>query len=365
MRKTAALAWTLTASIGLVPLISHAAPPTLPVTGFQWLGALALGDLYSTKAMGIYGKRGVIVKEHDTLISTDGGRSWAREKNIRSSENIKSASVTPSLDLLRLSDDFLITKAASGGRTRRLPLKATEVSYLGAAATEGLQQIFLVGGKSVATSAQRLETLPQYAQDPTTGSPRMIMPLVALSVDGGKTWKVANLEGSVGYLDRVEVSGHDVIAWGPYAVYVSGDGGISWKLLKISIPDGEEDAYPVSASIFQDKILVSLKNGRLLIGEISGNALRPFVRLPSGIGQIVFATSCVGLGISPSPTEDADLLMETLNGGEAWSPILRAKKIVTLTVSGSDIYGATDRRAFRLHVDEKLLNRRCLAHPEH
>jgi len=51
--------------------------------------------------------------------------------------------------------------------------------------------------------------------------------------------------------------------------------------------------------------------------------------------------------------------METENGGETWTPILRAKKIVALTASGSEIYGATNNRAFRLHSVGKLPTGHC------
>ncbi len=338
---------------------SQAIPATTRPAGFQWLGSLPPDELYSTKAMKIEGNRGVIIKEHSTLITDNGGHSWSRLRNTNPSGDISSAWATPSLHLLRLSDDSLLVSDTPGAEAKRIPLKEENVSYLAAAAPETFQQIVLVGGKSVTTTAQQLAMLPQYAHDPTTASPRMIVPAISISNDYGKTWQAPDMEKAVGYLDSVKVAEKDEIAWGPYAVYASTDSGKSWRLMKMDIPDGEEEAYPVSGATVADRVYISLKNGRLLRGEIDGQSLKSLARLPSAISQLTFTNSCVGFGISPSTTNDEDLLMGTEDGGETWTPTLRAKKIVALTASGSEIYGATDNRAFRLHSADKLPSGHC------
>jgi photosystem II stability/assembly factor-like uncharacterized protein len=364
MKNTMSPAWHLLAVAGFMATFSQAIPANLRPAGFQWLGNLPSDDLYSTKAMRVSGYRGVIVKEHSTLISNDGGRSWTRLNNTGPSEDISSAWLTPSLQLLRLSDDSLLVSDTPVAAVEAIPFKEEDVSYLATAATEGLHQMFLVGGRSVATTAQQLETLPQYAHDPTTASPRMIVPAVSVSSDDGKTWQTVGMEKAVGYLDSVKVVDEDVIAWGPYAVYVSTDTGKSWKLMKLDIPDGEEDAYPISGAIVAYRVYISLKNGMLLSGRIDGRSLKSLTRSPSAIGQLIFTSSCVGFGISPSTTKDEDVLMETENGGEAWTPVLRANRIVALTASGSEVYGATDNRAFRLHSDDNLPSGHCAAAAE-
>jgi len=349
MKKNSLLVSYLLTVVGCVAAFSQAIPATARPVGFQWLGTLPIDELYSTKAMKIDGNRGAIIREHSTLTSIDGGRTWSQLKK-GLSVDVSSAWLTPSLHSLRLSADSLLVSDAPGAEATVIPLKEENVSYLAAAASETLQQMFLVGGRSVATTKQELEELPQYARDPTTAQPRMIIPMISVSSDYGKTWQAIGLEEAVGYLDSVEVTGNNELAWGPYAVYASTDSGKSWKLMKMNTSDGEEDAYPVSGAIVADRIYVSLKNGRLLSGQIGGESLMPFSRPPSAIGQLTFIGPCMGFGIAPSTTNDEDVLMETKNGGETWFPILRAKKIVTLTSSGSEVFGATQNRAFRFRL---------------
>jgi hypothetical protein len=364
MKKNSLLVSYLLTVVGCMAAFSQAIPATTRPVGFQWLGSLPIDELYSTKAMKIDGDRGAIIREQVILTSTDGGRSWHQLRKASSSADVSSAWLTPSLHSLRLSADSLLVNDAPGASTKVIPLKEENVSYLSAASSETLQQIFLVGGRSVATTKQDLEELPQYARDPTTAQPRMIIPMISVSSDYGKTWQAMGLEKAVGYLDSVKVAGSSELAWGPYAVYASTDSGKSWKLMKMDTPDGEEDAYPVSGAIVADRVYVSLKNGRLLSGQMGGESLKPFSRPPSAIGQLTFIGSCVGFGIAPSTTNDEDVLMETRNSGETWSPILRAKKIVALTSSGSEIFGATQNRAFRLQSAAELSSRNCQSRVE-
>ena len=360
--KKRSLLVSLLIVVGCTAAFSQVIPATTRAAGFQWLGNLPIDELYSTKAMKMDGNRGVIIREHATLNTIDGGRSWSQLRKTSSSVDVSSAWLTPSLHSLRLSPDSLLVSEAPGAETRVIPLKEENVSYLSAASTETLQQMFLVGGRSVATTKQEFEELPQYSRDPTAAQPRMIIPMISVSGDYGKTWQAMGLEKAVGYLDSVVVAGSKELAWGPYAVYASTDSGKSWKLMKIDTPDGEEDAYPVSGAIVADRVYVSLKNGRLLSGQMGGESLKPFSRLPSAIGQLTFVGSCTGFGIAPSTTNDEDVLMETKDSGEIWFPVLRAKKIVALTSSGSEVFGATQNRAFRLkagddHVGESCGNR--------
>ena len=364
MKKNCLLNCYLLMLVACVAAFSQATPATTRPTGFQWLGNLPVDELYSTKTMRIDGNRGAIIREQFTLISSDGGRSWSQLRKASSSVDVSSAWLTPSLHSLRLSADSLLVSDALGAETKVIPLKEENVSYLAAAASGTLQQMFLVGGRSVATTKQQLEELPQYARDPTTAQPRMIVPMISVSSNYGKTWQTIGLEKAVGYLDSVKVDGSNELAWGPYAVYASTDSGKSWKLMKMDTPDGEEDAYPVSGAIVADRMYVSLKNGRLLSGQMGCESLKPFSRPPSAVGQLTFIDSCVGFGIAPSTTNDEDVLMETKNSGETWFPILRAKKIVALTSSGSEVFGATQNRAFRFPSAAGRSSENCESHVE-
>ncbi|WP_263357980.1 WD40/YVTN/BNR-like repeat-containing protein [Acidicapsa ligni] len=358
MKKKSLLVCYLLTLVGCMAVFSQATPAITRPVGFQWLGNLPVDELYSTKAMRIDGNRGAIIKEQVTLTSTDGGRSWSQLKKA-SSVDVSSAWLTPLLHSLRLSSDSLLVNNAPGAATRVIPLQEENVSYLSTASSETLQQMFLVGGRSVATTKQELAELPQYARDPTTAEARMITPMISVSSDYGKTWQAMGLEKAVGYLDSVKAIGSDELAWGPYSVYASTDSGKSWKLMKMDTPDGEEDAYPISGAIVADRVYVSLKNGRLLSGQIGGESLKPVARPPSAIGQLTFTGQCTGFGIAPSTTNDEDVLMETKDSGETWFPILRAKKIVALTSYGSEIFGATQNRAFRFQSEDKLSNESC------
>lgn len=361
MKKNILLGCCLLIFAECVAAFSQAMPATNRPTGFQWLGNLPVDELYSTKVMRIDGNRGAIIREQFTLISSDGGHSWSQLRKASLSFDVSSAWLTPSLHSLRLSADSLLVSAAPGAETKVIPLKEKNVSYLAATASGTLQQMILVGGRSVATTKHQLEELPQYARDPTTAQSRMIMPMISVSSDYGKTWQTIDLEKAVGYLDSVKVDGSNELAWGPYAVYASTDSGKSWKLMKMATPDGEEDAYPVSGAIVADQAYVSLKNGRLLRGQIGGESLKPFSRPPSSIGQLTFTGSCTGFGIAPSTTNDEDVLVETKDGGETWFPILRAKKIVALTSDGSEVFGATQNRAFRFPSGDRHRGESCVS----
>ena len=359
MKKKSLLASYVLMIFGCTAAFSKGIPAATPPAGFQWLGNLPVDELYSTKAMKIDGNRGAIIREKATLTSIDGGRSWTQLRKGSSSVEVSSAWLTPSLHSLRLSAGSLLVSDTPGAETKVIPLKEENVSYLATAASETLQQMFLAGGRSVAATKKDLEELPQYARDSTTAQPRMIIPMISVSGDHGKTWRAMGLEKAVGYLDSVLVAGGDELAWGPYSVYASTDSGKSWKLMKMYTPDGEEDAYPVSGAIVADQVYVSLKNGRLLRGQIGGDSLKPFSKPPSAIGQLTFISSCIGFSIAPSTTNDEDILMETKNGGETWFPILRANRIVTLTSSGSEVFGATQSRAFHLQSAAGLSSGNC------
>jgi photosystem II stability/assembly factor-like uncharacterized protein len=345
-----------------VAAFSYASPESTQPVGLQWLGHVPEDNLYSTRAMRIYGNRGVIVKENSVLISNDGGESWSELRRMVSPSDISSAWLTPSLHMLRLSDNLLFVSDTPDGKTRNISLDKSSVTYLAAAATEALQQIFVVGGRSVIITAQKLETVPQFATDPTTASPRMIVPIISVSNDHGQTWQRTDLDRAVGDLDSVAVADKNVIAWGPYAVYASTNAGKSWKLMTRDIPDLEEEAYPVSAAIIADHAYISLKNGRLLGGEIAGKSLKPIATLSNAIGQLTFTSPCVGFGILSSTTSDGDVLMETRRGGLAWTPVLRTRKLLALTSDGSEVYGITNDRVFRFDSGETRVSKSCAAH---
>lgn len=364
MKKSALLFCTLLAVIGCMTSSSEGVSAGDRPTGFQWLGTLPADDNYSTKVMRLNGPHGAIIKDSVILVSNDGGRSWLRLRNAGSPIDVIYAWLTPSLQLLRLSDKDLLMSASPEEAGKQLKSQQPEISYLATAATENFKQILLVGGRSVRISSQRLEALPQYARDPTTESPRMIVPAISVSGDSGLTWEMTKLPNTVGYLDSVKIVGDDAIAWGPYAVYASTNAGKSWQIMKMNIPVDEEEAYPIAAAISGNQVLVSLKNGRLLIGELGDASLEPLAKLSNAIGQLTFTSSCVGFGVSLSTTAEEDALMKTENGGKTWAAIFLSKNIVALAASGSTLYGATRDHAFRLQPHNEFSGKTCVVRTE-
>jgi hypothetical protein len=160
------------------------------------------------------------------------------------------------------------------------------------------------------------------------------------------------------------MSGTYGVAWGSYAVYSTTNTGFSWKLVEMNIPGNDEEAYPISASIAGDRLVVSLKNGWILEGSITETALSSVAHLSNLLGPLVFVNSCTGFGVSSekSPKSgryEVDVLMKTEDGGATWTPVLHAKKIVALSVEGTYLYGVSYDRVFRIDLSGNQSTQSC------
>jgi hypothetical protein len=330
-----------------------------------WLGDLPPDERYSTRMLSIEGEQGIIAREDIILGSNDGGLSW--KVNAKSSENsqtIADAWPTSSNRLIILSGGSLFESSELGTVWKPLDTGLKKkVINLAIAGDRIRGQVVLVGMRSVSITQTQLAELPRYAQDSSTTSPSMVVPAISISSNNGRTWQSIQLPKAIGYLDGVKVSGLYEVAWGPYAVYASIDGGQSWRLMTMDVPYDEDDAYPISAAIAGKKLQISLKNGRVLTGSLAGNKLSTVAHLSHALGQLTFIDSCTGFGVSsaddPKADREEDILMKTEDGGATWNDVFQTKRIVALSVDNSDLNGASLDRVFRIHVNRGETVRSC------
>jgi hypothetical protein len=157
------------------------------------------------------------------------------------------------------------------------------------------------------------------------------------------------------------MSGTYGVAWGPYAVYSTTNTGLSWKLIYDS-GEGDE-SNPTFASITGDRLVVSLKDGRILEGSINDPALSSVAHLSNPLGPLTFVNLCTGFGVSseknPKSGREVDVLMKTEDGGKTWTPVLHSKKIVALSVEETYLYGAGYNRVFRIDLSRNQSTQSC------
>jgi photosystem II stability/assembly factor-like uncharacterized protein len=319
-----------------------------------WLGDLPSDEYYSTRLLSLSGDQGVAVTEDTVLGSDDGGRNWkVKAKKSEVPGTISDAWLGSSNRLFLLSGGTLFESSDLGPTWKPMDTVQDRVSYLAITGDRTRKRVVLVGEKSVSITRTQLAELPKYAQDSSSSSPSMVVPAISISSDEGRTWRSIQLPKAVGYLDGVKISGAYGVAWGPHAVYASTDGGISWKLMNMDVPGDEEEAYPVSAAITAEKFRISLKNGRILAGSITGHNLSTIAQLHAPLGHLIFFDQCTGFGVTSEGglnTGREDALVKTEDGGITWNQVLNSKKIVALSSGASDLYGATADRVFRIAV---------------
>ena len=332
----------------------------------EWLGEVPPDELYSTRMLDIAGGKGIIVTEHTILSSEDGGHNWKVRAKLGIDEEpseIDGAWLDSASLLYVVSGGALFMSPNLGSSWKQMNTERRDANYLMIAGDRDHGLIVLVGGRSISIPHKQWLTLPKYAVDNSTASPdRMVIPAISISNDQGRTWRSVELPKAIGHLDGVRMTGDYGVAWGPYAVYASTDAGVSWKIMRMDVPHQEEEAYPVSAAIAGKEIRVSLKNGRILGGQIDGHVLSPLAQLSESVGALSFVDSCVGYGIAAEEaptTEGGDVLMRTEDGGAKWVPVLHSKRIVTLSVSESDLYGAIVDHLFRIHASGGITAHYC------
>ena len=330
----------------------------------KWLGDIPPDNSYCTRMLSFFGDRGTIVTEDAVLASDDGGLKWKVEKRKGEvPQSISDAWLASSNRLFILSGGALFENSDRGSAWKPVDVGQKGIRYLAIAGGRTGKQLVLVGERSVAITRARLAELPKYAQDSSTSSPSMVVPAISISNDEGASWRTVQLPEAIGYLDGVEMAGAYGVAWGPYAVYASTDGGLSWKLMNMDVPDEEEEAYPVSAAIASERLRVSLKNGRILAGSIAGRVLSTIARSPAPLDHLTFINQCTGYGITSEKTANTgqeDVLVKTEDGGVTWNSVLHSERIVALSLGTVDLYGATSDHAFRVAVTTGQNTRTCL-----
>lgn len=323
-----------------------------------WLGALPHDEFYSARFLDIKEKNGILVTRSTILVSNDSGVNWDIEAHVNGPEALQGiigAWRSSTDDLYLLSDSKSLQTGGAGLPVTIIPAHVSNQSYMDINGDTKARTVIVVGAKNIPVTKDRFAELPHYAQGSDATSPSVAVPIIAISNDHGKTWESVNLPKAIGYLDGVKESDQDVVAWGPYAVYASTDGGQSWNLMTMDVPDHEEDSYPISASIIGDQLYVSLKNGRILAGAITGHRLSSVTHLSRALSNLTFFNACTGFGVSsedrPKVHQEEDVLMETQDGGKTWISVVHARRIVALAADDTELYGASFDRMFRIHVD--------------
>jgi hypothetical protein len=347
--------------LGTVPccMLHALTPPKTNASAIEWLGALPHDEFYSARFLDIEEKNAILVTRGTVLVSRDTGLNWSSEAHVKgpkAPEGVVGAWRSSPGDLYLLSDSKSLQTGGSGLPVTMIPAYVGNRSYMDINGNTKARTVIVVGARSIPVTKDRFAELPHYAQGFDATSPSMAVPIISISNDHGRTWESVNLPKAIGYLDGVRVSDQNVVAWGPYAIFASTDGGRSWNLMTMDVPDDEEDSYPVSANIVGDQLQVSLKNGRILAGSIARQRLSTIAHLSHALGNLTFFNACTGFGVSsedrPETSREEDVLMETRDGGKTWNSVFRTRRIVALAAGDAELYGASFDRMFRIHVDE-------------
>lgn len=321
---------------------------------FQWFGALPPDEFYSARLLHFEEGKGLLVTRGAILESRNGGLNWNNVARVRGPEaldGVIGAWLSSSNKLYLLSDSRSLDASSISFPVTIIPAHSGNRSNMAINGDSNAGIIITVGGESVPVTKERFADLPRYAQGSDADSPYVrVTPIISVSSDKARTWHYSTFKSAMGYLDGVIISGTNAIAWGPYEILASSDLGFSWHKVTTDIPNEEEDAYPVSASIVGNNVYVSTKSGRLLKGSVVSGSLLTASRIPSPLTSLIFVDERIGFGVLPSdqPKErrEQSQLMRTEDGGITWDPILKTRRIVALSTSRDSLCGASYDRLF-------------------
>lgn len=291
-------------------------------------------------SLGIVGQEGVIIRSQSMWYSRDGGRTWtlsAKPTHGSGPASFEMAWLEGPAHAFAIADNFVFETTDAGRvwtKTGLIGHPAGE--FLAIAGDRGAGWMIAAGSRSVPQSRESAISLPKYAEDRSSSSrfPRMLVPEIVTSGDGGRTWKPALLPKAIGPLDKIIVSGSSAIALGPYLVVATTDGGKSWHLMEES-NQAEEEAYPISAAILGNQAWVSLKNGSLLTGEIGKRELTLVSKSSSALDALIFMDPCRGFTIMN------DKLARTEDGGVTWQQLTHSGGVEAIGATRSTIIAAT------------------------
>jgi hypothetical protein len=359
MMKTIVL--TIILGVGIVQCLPQQTltPLEAAKSSIRWLGALPPDEFYSARFLDIREDKGLLITRNAILASRDGGLNWDKVAHVHAPEalnGIVGAWLSSSNELYLLSDSKSLDTQGIGFQVTLIPTQKGSQSSMDIDGDTKAGTIIAVGGESVPVTKDRFVGLPHYAQGSDANSPSMTVPIISISKDKARTWHSSRFKNAMGYLDGIRIFGANAIAWGPYEIFVSSDRGLSWHKVNTDIPDGEEDAYPVSATIVGNNTYVSTKSGRLLKGSVVSASLLTVSHIPSPLTNLTFVNERIGFGVLPSdqPKEkrEESQLMKTENGGRTWAPILKTRRIVALSASEQKLCGAGYDRVFCFSLSE-------------
>jgi photosystem II stability/assembly factor-like uncharacterized protein len=305
------------------------------------LGRLVPDTDDPTVALRIIGQKGLLIRAQSIWITGDAGRTLST--TAKATGNVGPASFQTAwpkdiADILMLSEGF-VYETDDSGRTwsRRTALPGSTADFLAIAGEDSGTWVTIVGSLSTPISRKELSELPKYADDvsSTQQSPRMLVPAIITSHDHGNTWQVVDLPKAIGPLDSIAISGNSALALGPYAVLISSDKGMTWSAAETGAWDREEEAYPLSATIFGNRMWVSLKNGTLLSGETSKRRLSLVSKSHNPLIELEFTSPCTGFAIQD------DHLITTGDGGVTWRRLTSLQGVVAYYATQARVFAAT------------------------
>lgn len=348
-------------NFGVVPCFVSQTPALSENTEvtLRWIGALPPDEYYSARFLDIENE-GILVTRGAVLESRDGGKNWSSVAQVHGPEGLEGitgAWFSSSYGLYLLSGSTSLQTSGIDLPVTLIPAHVGAKSYMDINGDIRTGKIIAVGGETVPVTKERFADLPHYAQGSDANSPSMMVPIISISSDKGRTLHSARIESAIGYLDGIRISGANWIAWGPYEILISSDQGLSWRRVKTDIPSAEEDAYPVSASIVGSTVYVSTKSGRLLKGSAVASSLSTVSHIQSPLTNLIFVSERIGFGVLPSDqpkqNREESQLMKTEDGGRTWATILKTRRIVALSASHGRLCGASYDHLFCMDLPEK------------
>jgi hypothetical protein len=353
----------LSVVIGIIIISSTILSQTKSTNNFtiSILGKVPVDEYYSTLALEIdQNNHGVLVRRDGIWVSQDRGLNWRRE--VEASDNIipfilSAWPATPS-HIYTISNGKAYKTTNTGKSWKIVNLGSNAGSNFYTIAGDIKSKLIILGGsRSVPIRKEELYKIPKYAQDVGSSEkePKMFIPSILFSTNAGEDWQVPVLpKTEIGPIDNFMVSYNYIIAYGPYVILLSKDSGKSWSKISLldSLPEDEEDTYPIGAGIFREKIWISLKNGNLYSGSIRDQKMSHISKSISPLESLVFINPCFGFA------RNGDL-MKTEDSGATWVPIIKSKRIRALYDTQSGIYGVDYDHIFKVNVKQSEHSANC------
>jgi photosystem II stability/assembly factor-like uncharacterized protein len=324
------------------------------------LGQLAPDDDDPTVMLRMWGHEGLLIRAHSIRVSHDEGHNWELAGRVSATQGPKSFQevwIRNDRGIYALVDGSVLESSSQGREWKETGKIARTIgNFTGINGDNDESWMVSVGQRSVRIPKESLSSLPKYANDvaSTSKDPRMLIPAIAISDENGKVWRPARVPKEIGPLYQVIVSGVSAVALGPYAILTTNDKGQSWSSPKLVGLENREESYPVSATIVGQQVWISLKNGVLLMGDISKHELFILSNSVGPLEDLRFADSCAGFALR------AGNVVGTTDGGTTWSELAHSGNAVALCLWGSDAAAmATHSQVVRVSPEQGNRNTSC------